>query len=516
MYTYILFAILLSILLVSLLPLCYITFDAERKKRSVPTEWPVLGMLPGLLLNSARVHEFVTEILQESGGSLMFKGPWFSSMDMFITSDPADVHYILSKNYPNFSKGPEFKKIFDILGGGIFMAEHESWENQRRTIMSLMNQMGFQKLVASTTWNKVEKGLVPILNHYSEMGNQVDLQELFQRLAFDSTCQVVLGDDPYSLCINLPHIPEEKAFADAEEAVLQRHTLPESLWKLQKWLQVGKEKKLSLAKELLDRFLSDRIARKCQKLNGVDQMVTYEKEDFDLLTNYMREIAEKGDALDSASISEQTWKDIMLNLIFAGKDTISAALSWFFWLLTTNINEENKIRHEISTNIQVNEHEKWEFSDMQQLNKLVYLHAALCESLRLFPPVGFQHKAPLESDVLPSGHRIKPSTKTVLSFYSMGRMESIWGKDCLEFKPKRWISDLGRIKTEPSFKFTAFNAGPRSCLGKEMSFIQLKIVAASIISRFHFNVVEGHPICPSNSVILHMKHGLKVKVSKYD
>lgn len=224
----------------------------------------------------------------------------------------------------------------------------------------------------------------------------------------------------------------------------------------------------------------------------------------------------RGDALDAASISEQTWKDILLNLIFAGKDTISAALAWFFWLLATNTNEENKIRHEISTNTQVNELGKWEFSDMQQLKKLVYLHAALCESLRLFPPIGFQHKAPLESDVLPSGHRIKPSTKTVLSFYSMGRMESIWGKDCLEFKPGRWISDLGRIKTEPYFKFTAFNAGPRSCLGKEMSFVQLKIVAASIISRFHFNVVEGHPICPSNSVILHMKHGLKVKVSKYD
>lgn len=130
---------------------------------------------------------------------------------MFITGDPADVHYILSKNYSDFSKGPEVKKMFEILGGGIFIAEHELWENQRRTIVSIMNQMGFQKLVAArTTWNKVEKEIVPILNHNSEMGIQMDLQELFQRLAFDSTCLVVLGHDPFSLCINLPNIREEK------------------------------------------------------------------------------------------------------------------------------------------------------------------------------------------------------------------------------------------------------------------------------------------------------------------
>lgn len=96
----------------------------------------------------------------------------------------------------------------------------------------------------------------------------------------------------------------------------------------------------------------------------------------------------------------------------------------------------------------------------------------------------------------------------------MGRMESKWGHDCLEFNPGRWITDQGRIKTEPSFKFTAFNAGPRSCLGKEISFIQLKIVAASIISLFKFEVVENHRRSPSNSAVLLMKHGLKVKVSK--
>jgi len=98
----------------------------------------------------------------------------------------------------------------------------------------------------------------------------------------------------------------------------------------------------------------------------------------------------------------------------------------------------------------------------------------------------------------------------------MGRMESIWGGDCLEFKPERWISEQGRIMHVPSYKFIAFNAGPRTCLGKDVSFIQMKMVASSIIWNYRVQVVEGHPALPSISVVLHMKHGLKVRVTKRD
>ncbi|PIN00372.1 Cytochrome P450 CYP4/CYP19/CYP26 subfamily [Handroanthus impetiginosus] len=355
--------------------------------------------------------------------------------------------------------GPEFKKIFDIFGDGIFAAESKSWENQRKTIKSLMNDTRFQEYVATTTWNKVETGLIPILELVSEMGMEVDMQELFQRLAYDCSCR-----DPTSLCIELSHLPHEKAFG-GEEAVLYRHILPEIFLKLQRWLHIGKEESFRKGKEVLDKFLLHFISNKQQNFKEIGLPVACEREDFDLLTSYMRVLVEKC--------------DLVLNLISAVKEV-----------------------------------GKWKFPNKDELKNLIYLHGALCESLRLFPPVPFQHKAPLEQDALPNGHRINPNTKTVLSFFSMGRMESIWGNDCLEFKPERWISESGCIKGEPSFKFATLNAGPRSFLGKQMSFVQLKITAVAIISHFHFRVREDHLISPSTSVILHMKHGLMVKVSK--
>ncbi|GJY70559.1 elongation factor 2, partial [Tanacetum coccineum] len=130
----------------------------------------------------------------------------------------------------------------------------------------------------------------------------------------------------------------------------------------------------------------------------------------------------------------------------------------------------------------------------KELDKLIYLHGGICEALRLYPPVALEHKAPLKADVLPSGHVIDANTRIILCFYSMGRMEDIWGEDCMDFKPERWFTKDGGIKHEPSYKFTAFHAGPRTCLGKEMGFIQIKMVAASIISRYRVELVEGHKV----------------------
>jgi cytochrome P450 len=84
----------------------------------------------------------------------------------------------------------------------------------------------------------------------------------------------------------------------------------------------------------------------------------------------------------------------------------------------------------------------------------------------------------------------------------------------MEFKPERWVSERGNTIHVPSYKFIAFNTGPRSCLGKDLSFIQMKMVAATLLQNFHIKVVEGHPVTPKLSFVLHMKHGLEVKVTK--
>lgn len=464
-------------------------------------------MLPALLQNSRRLHDYATDLLKESGGTFEFKGPWFANMGMVITCDPANIHYILSKNFSNYPKGPEFRKIFDILGDGIFNADSELWEIHRKVTMSLMHHPNFQKLLETTVWQKVEKGLLPILENCAKAGSQLDLQDIFQRFTFDNISKLILDHDPGSLSMNLPNIPCEKAFNHTVEALLRRHILPERCWKLQKWLGIGKEKKLRKAWDAFDQFIYPCISLKQEK----QRSKTVEEIGFDGLTAFME--AYKGTNTSNCDAT-LFMRDIVLNLMLAGRDTTSTALTWLFYLLATNPSVEDKILEEIAIKLGVKQGQNWTLIDAEESHKLVYLHGALCEALRLYPPVALEHKAPVKDDNLPSGHHINANTKLILSFYSMGRMESIWGEDCLEFKPERWISDLGRVRHEPSYKFPAFNAGPRTCIGKEMAFVQMKMVAASIIYNYNIQVVDGHPISPSDSIIIQMKHGFMVRLFK--
>ncbi|GMN42590.1 hypothetical protein TIFTF001_011813 [Ficus carica] len=117
----------------------------------------------------------------------------------------------------------------------------------------------------------------------------------------------------------------------------------------------------------------------------------------------------------------------------------------------------------------------------------------LYEAFRLYSPVPFNHKTAAKADTFPSGHNLKRRNRVLVSHYSMGRMEETWGKDCLEFKPEKWI-DLkrGGLVYVPSQKYVSFGTGARTRLGKDMAFIQMKVVAIAILRIYRLQVVDEH------------------------
>ncbi|XP_038717259.1 alkane hydroxylase MAH1-like [Tripterygium wilfordii] len=501
--------ILVAIFLSFLLLLCH-----WRWTRNSPIRhWPLIGMLPGLIYNASNIHEFITKVLKKSGYTYVFKGPLFTSLGFVLTSDPANVHHIFSKNFENYPKGPEFKLFLEPVGEGIFIADGESWKFQRRLIQSLMKNKLFEHNLEKIILTKVENGVVPVLEHAIGNGIEVDMQEVFQRLTFDTICVLVLGYDPKCLTIGFPEVVYEKAFDDMEETSFRRHIIPENLWKLQRWFQIGQERKMSEAWKIFDEFLYERISSKREYLKGVKAPNNENVEYSDLLTTLMKE-DELKDQPTTAS-PDKFLRDMAFSLIAAGRDTVGATLSWFLWLVATHPSIEEKIIQEIKANVDVEKDgKKLKIFGAKEVRMLNYLHGSLCETLRLYPAGPFEHKRSIDPDTLPSGHRISANTRILISLYSMGRMEEIWGKDYLEFKPERWISDKGGILHVPSYKFMAFVAGPRSCLGKNMAFIQMKMVACAILYNYHVHVVEGHHVTPSLSILLHMKHGLKVRVAR--
>ncbi|CAL9180754.1 unnamed protein product [Musa hybrid cultivar] len=479
----------------------------------MPINWPVFGMLPAVVVHFHHLHDYLADLLLHVGCTWLFRGPWFLGMDMVLSCDPANVNHILSGNFANYRKGDEFNEVFDILGDGLFNADAESWRIQRKLAHNYIGDRSFRSFVATATREKTEKGLLPVLLLKSEREEVAELQDLFMRLSFDVTSLMVFGVDPGCLSANLPAIPFAVAIDDAWEALLFRHAVPKSWWKILKRLNVGTEKKLAKAWKVIDHFICQVISerreeRRVANINAVQKETSTPRTN-DLLTSYIDNVVEE---IQGKFEPHKFLRDNVLTFMIAGRDGFAICLSWFFWLLSKNPTAEAKILEELSLH-RSREKESMVF-DAEELGRMVYLHGAVCETLRLFPPVPYEEKTAVNPDVLPSGMKVEPGDKILFSVYAMGRMEEIWGKDCMEFNPGRWIAEDGRPKHVPAYKFMAFNSGPRICPGRDIALTQIKTVAAAVVWNFRVEVLDRQMVAPKNAVLLRMQHGMLVKLRR--
>lgn len=349
-----------------------------------------------------------------------------------------------------------------------------------------------------------------ILKKAKDQAEPVDLQDLMLRLTFDNICGLAFGRDPQTCVLGLSDNRFATAFDRATEATLQRFILPEVLWKVKKWLRLGLEVSLSRSLVHVEDHLSNVIEKRKVELLSQQKDGTLHD---DLLTRFMKK---------KESYTDKFLQHVALNFILAGRDTSSVALSWFFWLVIQNPKVEEKILREICTILMETRGDdmaKWldEPLDFEEVDRLVYLKAALSETLRLYPSVPEDSKHVVADDVLPDGTFVPAGSSVTYSIYSAGRLKSTWGEDCMEFRPERWLSlDGTKFIMHDSFKFVAFNAGPRICLGKDLAYLQMKSIAAAVLLRHRLVLVPGHQVEQKMSLTLFMKNGLKVNVHERD
>jgi cytochrome P450 len=153
--------------------------------------------------------------------------------------------------------------------------------------------------------------------------------------------------------------------------------------------------------------------------------------------------------------TDQNLRDVILNMVIAGRDTTAQALSWTFYRLCIHPEVQNKVREEIRT-VQAklgadatNSSGGYTYAFLQQLR---YTEAVCHEALRLYPSVPKEAKCVMKDDVLPDGTQVRKGDIVSFQAYSMGRDPDLWGENCNEFVPERFLTN-----TKPNpFIFTAF------------------------------------------------------------
>lgn len=449
----------------------------------LPNSFPIIGSYLAVRNHSKDRLTWMTAQLQASPTStvVMLK-PLFGG-EHIITANPSNVEHILKTKFAVYEKGNVFTTILrDLLGHGIFNVDGEEWKLQRHVASHEFSTKSLRKFVEQVVDTELDHRLVPILAQAADNGMVFDLQDLLQRFAFDNICKIAFGYDSALLLPSLPDSPFADAFETAVAISSKRFRLPESmLWRIKRFLNVGSERQLRKAVSEVRDFAANIVKQKKQQVDDGPNLSSSESDlNPDLLSRFLK----------SGYSDEQFLTDIVISFILAGRDTTSVALTWFFWLLAKNPAVESEIVNEIKQSDENPEGSAYDYA-----KELVYTHAALHESMRLYPPVPEDSKqvsADGVDDVWPDGSVVRRGSTVAYHIYAIGRMESIWGEDWAEFRPERWLEEgeegEGRRKKvfvgKDPYSYPVFQAGPRVCLGKEMALLQMKRMVAGVLRRF--------------------------------
>ncbi|PON49643.1 Cytochrome P450, E-class, group I [Parasponia andersonii] len=484
--------------------LFYYYYHSEPKRPQISRQtgfknYPIVGVLPEFLKNRHKFLQWSTQVLGScpTNTAIFFRPYKFYGV---MTANPINVEHMLKTNFENYPKGDRFISMLgDFLGRGIFNSDGDLWKLQRKTASHEFNTKSLRNFVVQNVIVEIKTRLVPLLEQASKSGWVLDLQEVLERFAFDNVCKLAFNFDPGCLGGHGDGAAAGAEFMAAfEEAATVScgrffYAFP-SLWKTKKFFNIGSERSLRKSISAVHRF-ADNIIQSRLKAK-VDESQE------DLLFRF----------IGNNENSPEFLRDIIISFILAGRDTTSSALTWFFWLLSSRPDVREKILKELEA-IRVRTGKTiGDTYGVDELRDMDYLQAAISESMRLYPPVPVDTKESLNDDVFPDGTFVGKNWLVMYQAYAMGRMKSIWGNDCEEFRPERWLEN-GAFRQENPFRFPVFHAGPRMCLGKDMATIQMKSIAASVIERFDIDV-RDKLTCPDYvmALTLRMKGGLPVTV----
>ncbi|EER95239.1 hypothetical protein BDA96_01G479600 [Sorghum bicolor] len=473
--------------------------------------YPLIGHLPQFLANRHRLLDWMTEALERQT-TCTFVLRWPGGVRGAITANPANVEHVLRTSFDNYPKGPRFTSVLhDFLGRGIFNADGEAWRAQRKVASHEFSTRSLRAFVARCVHAELHGRLLPLLRRAATASSApLDLQDALERFAFDNICRVAFDHDPRQLADDGDDTADctfADAFRDAANLSVGRVLYAVTgFWKIKKALNVGSEKRLRESIATVHDF-ADRIIQSRRE----EMLIRAGLDKHDLLSRFVASQDE------TYSESEVPLRDVVVSFLLAGRETTSSALTWFFWLLSSRTDVQRRIRDEVAA-VRARRRAQGDVDsvvgfDLDELREMHYVHAAITESMRLYPPVPVNSLRAEADDVLPDGTTVRAGWFVAYNSYGMGRMESVWGDDAREYRPERWLNPVdGTFRPASPFRFVSFHAGPRLCLGKEMAYIQMKSIVACVLKEFDVAVDGAYRPRQVASLTLRMADGLPVTV----
>ena len=202
----------------------------------------------------------------------------------------------------------------------------------------------------------------------------------------------------------------------------------------------------------------------------------------DLLSMFLKAKKDRPDYMN-----DQRVLTMAVSMAFAGSETTAISLAAVFYYLLRTPTTYEKLNQELNKAVEEGKIQSRPdgLVTWTEAQSLPYLDACIKEAFRLHPAAGL----PLERVTPPAGaeicgEHIPGGTIVGCSAWVIHRRQDVYGDDIDSYRPERWLeADKDRLR-EMNANMFQFGAGSRTCIGKNISLLEMYKLVPAFLRRF--------------------------------
>jgi cytochrome P450 len=395
--------------------------------------------------------------------------------EAIVTTNPAVIQHVLKTNAENYQKSEiQVKRMGHFLGKGLLTTHGEAWRTQRRLI-----QKGFDRKQLEVLSSIMQDSLADSLRGFDRQASAgpIDIYPELMKITFSMVARSLFGARLKDEDIDLI----SHTIATVQEFMVRQTLQPY----LNPWFAFsGELRKHEDMRARADGILLEYIRKRRHEEPGQDLL----------------QILMDARYSDGEGMSDELVLSESMQLLVAGHETSSNALSWLFYLLSSRPDCVEKLRQEFDS---VLGGAPLSYSDVP---KFEFASQIIQEALRLYPPFWMVDRMAVADDRV--GDLAIPRGSTVIVFVYGAHHASRYWQNPESFDTDRFTKVNEKLHTP--FTYLPFGGGPRGCIGGNYAMLQILMILCALLKKYDLQLMPGQTIEPRPMVILRPKHGIRM------
>lgn len=390
-----------------------------------------------------------------------------------VVADASLIHEILRRRPEVFGRSQVLSSVINAISPvGLFTAEGEVWQRQRRLVMRALTPEQVRRsfpIIRSVTERLHGKWLAE-----ARAGRVSDLGTDFRRFAVDVATWMSMGQD-----IDTLSHPDHPLQSDVDlwfSLIGRRMVSPIKWWKIVK-LPIDRRGDAAMAR--LQALIEELIA---QGRETLEREPGLRERPANVLQALIAARDEPG-----SGFTDDDVRGNVLTFLFAGEDTAASVMGWLVHLLATTPRALAAATDEADRLLGA----RPMIEAFDEVGRFDYMEAAVTESMRLKPIAPLLMATALR-DVEIAGLRVPRCRTMVLALRQASRRAPAF-VDQDVFEPDRWLAAASAAPglDDPKRAMFPFGAGPRLCPGRYLAMVMITTAVSMAVRNFSIAFEPG-------------------------